>query len=43
MQLAIPALACPTHRLSITWQSPQGGFGLQATHTEFTIAVTGGG
>jgi hypothetical protein len=40
MELAIPALACPTHRLSITWQSPQGGFGLQATHTEFTVAVT---
>jgi hypothetical protein len=41
MQLAIPALACPTHRLSITWQSPQGGFSLQATHTGFTVALTG--
>jgi len=40
MQLPIPALTCPTHRVTITWQSPQGGFGLQATHTEFTIAVT---
>jgi hypothetical protein len=41
MQLTIPALTCPSHRVSITWQSPQGGFGLPATHTEFTIAVTG--
>ena len=40
MQLTIPALTCPAHRVSITWQSPPPGFGLQGPHTEFTIAVT---
>jgi hypothetical protein len=40
MQLTIPALTCPTHRVRITWQAPQGGFGLPATHTEFTVTVT---
>lgn len=41
MQLTIPALTCPTHRVSITWQSPPPGFGRQGPHTEFTVAVTG--
>lgn len=41
MQLAIPAIACPTARLNITWQSPPPGYGLQGPHTAFTVALSG--
>jgi hypothetical protein len=41
MELAIPATACPTPRLSITWQSPPPGYGLQGPHTGFTVALSG--
>jgi uncharacterized protein DUF4232 len=39
MQLAIPVTTCPTARLTITWQSPPPGFGLQGPHTAFTVAL----
>jgi hypothetical protein len=41
MELAIPAIACPTRRLSITWQSPAPGYGLEGPHTGFTVALSG--
>lgn len=40
MQLAIPAVPCPTARLTITWQSPPPGFGPQGPHTAFTVQVS---
>lgn len=40
MDLAIPAIACPTARLSITWQSVLSGY-LQGPHTAFTVALSG--
>lgn len=41
MELAIPAIACPTARVSITWQSPPGGFGLRGPHTAFSVVLSG--
>jgi len=40
MELPIPAIACPTERLTITWQSPSPGFGLQGPHTSVSVALT---
>jgi hypothetical protein len=39
MELAIPAIACPSPRLSITWQSPSPGYGLEGPHTGFTVGL----
>jgi Protein of unknown function (DUF4232) len=41
MELTIPTTACPTDRLSITWQSPPPGYGLQGPHTAFAVALSG--
>jgi hypothetical protein len=41
MELAIPAIYCPTGRLAITWQSPVPGFGLEGPHTAFTVTLGG--
>jgi hypothetical protein len=41
MELAIPAITCPTRRLSIAWQSPAPGYGLEGPHTGFTVALSG--
>jgi hypothetical protein len=40
MQVQIPAVPlCPSPRLTITWQSPSPGFGLEGPHTTFSIAL----
>jgi hypothetical protein len=41
MHVQIPATPpCPSPRLTITWQTPDPGFGLQGPRTSFSVAVT---
>jgi hypothetical protein len=39
MRFQVPAITCPSHRLTVTWQSPAPGFGLPGPSTSFSIAV----
>jgi hypothetical protein len=40
MQVQIPAVpVCPSRRLTISWQSPAPGFGLEGPHATFFIAL----